>query len=235
MGRASDVTAVLVHGAGHTSRVWRATQAAMAWPSIAVDLPGRGARPADITRVTVDQAADAIADDVRRRVDGDVVLVGHSAAGTILPSAAARLDGRVRHLVYVAGISAPDGEVPVGEFMPDDAEAAAAYLDRLRERHAGKSLEAMDEKTAGSIDSLNFCSQPMAWAGIADSIGRTFVRCLRDPIQPRDLQDRFIANCGAGEVIDVDSGHTPALDAPVALGAALDRVLARVASTAAQP
>ena len=80
-------------------------------------------------------------------------------------------------------------------------------------------------KTASAIDSLNFSSQPMRWAGLPDGTPRTFVRCLRDPIQPRQLQDRFIASCRADEVLDIDSGHTPALDAPVALAAHLGRVV----------
>src|SRR5881227_3186067 len=80
------VTAVLVHGAGHTSAVWRRTQTAMRSPSLAVDLPGRGARPADITRVTVEQAADSVGADIRAMVEGDLTLVGHSVAGTVLPS-----------------------------------------------------------------------------------------------------------------------------------------------------
>lgn len=67
----------------------------------------------------------------------------------------------------------------------------------------------------------------MAWAGVPASVPRTFVRCLRDPIQPRELQAAFAASCGASAVLDIDSGHTPALDAPVALARLLDGVLLR--------
>lgn len=230
------VTAVLVHGAGHTSLVWNETRAAMSRPSFAVDLPGRGGRPADITAVTVEEAADAIAADVRAAVDGDIVLVGHSVAGALLPAVAARLGSRVRHLVFVAGITAPDGSPPLEEFLPGQADAVAARLVTLRRRYGGRTAESLDEKTASAIDSLNLSSQTMSWAGVPDSLGRTFIRCLRDPIQPRVLQDRFIANCAAGEVIDIDSGHTPALEAPAELAAALDRIMSRVVdSTSAGP
>lgn len=224
----SGLTVVLVHGAGHTSLVWRETQAALAHPSFAVDLPGRGSRPADITTVTIDEAADAIAADVDAAVDGDVVLVGHSVAGTVLPAATARLGPRVRHLVFVAGITAPEGALPLGEFLPGETDAVA-HLERLRRRYRGRRFESIDVKHTLAIDSLNFSTQTMSWAGVPDSLGRTFVRCLRDPIQPRALQDLFIANCGASEVIDIDSGHTPAIDAPVELARALDRIAARVA------
>ncbi|HEY8526286.1 MAG TPA: alpha/beta hydrolase [Acidimicrobiales bacterium] len=223
---ANGVTAVLVHGAGHTAAVWRETQAALRHPSLAVDLPGRGDRPADITTVTVTEAADAVVADVEAHVEGDVVLVGHSVAATLLPAAAARLGARVRHLVFVAGIAAPDGEPPVDVFLPGRREQVDARLAELRAEHGGQTLEAVGAKVGLAIDSLNLASQPMAWAGVPPALPRTFVRCLQDPIQPRELQDAFIAHCGAGTVVEIDSGHTPALDAPTELAALLDDILA---------
>ena len=227
--------AVLVHGAGHTADVWDDTRAAMRHRSIAIDLPGRGTRPGDITTVTVADAADAVAADVRVQLGGDVddglVLVGHSVSGIVLPSIAMRLGDDVRHLVFVAGISAPEGVLPVEVFLPGQFDVMQGHLDGLRREHAGRSLEAMDVKTASSIDSLNFSSQPMRWAGLPTEVPRTFVRCLRDPIQPRELQAAFAANCGAGAVVDIDSGHTPAIDAPVALAALLDGIAVAAATS----
>ena len=222
----APLTAVLVHGAGHTSSIWRRTRAAMRSPTFAVDLPGRATRPADITRVTVEQAADSVAADLRAAVEGDLVLVGHSVAGTVLPSVAARLDGRVRHLVFIAGITAAqDGHLPMESFLGGQEERVARRMASFRQEHEGATLEDLDVRTSSAIDSLNFASQPMMWAGVQESIGRTFVRCLNDPIQPRTLQDRLISACGATEVFDIDSGHTPAQDAPEVLAEILDGIL----------
>lgn len=220
---------VLVHGAGHTAAVWEPTQRELAIPSLAVDLPGRGSRPADITRVTVDAAADAVAADVMESVDddSDVVLVGHSVAGTVLPSIAARLGHRVIRLVFIAGITAPPGRPPVEVFLPDDHERVAGHLDEMRSLHRGRTLEELDIRDASAIDSLNFSSQPMQWAGLPAQLPRTFVRCLRDPIQSRDLQARFIATSGAHEVIDIDTGHTPATESPATLATVLDTLATR--------
>ena len=71
---------------------------------------------------------------------------------------------------------------------------------------------------------MNFMDQTMSWEGVPPELERTFVRCLRDPIQSRELQARLVENCGASSVIDIDSGHTPAVDAPVELAAILDRI-----------
>jgi pimeloyl-ACP methyl ester carboxylesterase len=200
----------------------------MQCPSFAVDLPGRGSRPADLTRVTTEDAAASVAADVRDAVPGDVMLVGHSVAGTLIPAASARLGGHVRHLVFLAGITAADGELPLEVFLPGQAARVAAQLDDVRERYRGHTLEMIGVKQGSSIDSLNLCSQPMSWAGVPDALPRTFVRCLRDQIQSRAVQDQFIANCRATAVIDIDTGHTPAIEAPEELARVIDAIAGQV-------
>jgi pimeloyl-ACP methyl ester carboxylesterase len=226
-------TVVLVHGAGHTAAIWDETRAAMSVPSVAVDLPGRGRRPADITAVTVAEAAAAVGADVDAAVVGQVVLVGHSVAGIILPSVAALLGDRVRHLVFVAGLNAPEGERASDVFMPGQADVLAQHLAGLRLEFAGRRLEDLDIKTASSIDSLNFSDQPMRWHGLRASLPRTWIGCRRDPIQPPALQDRLTALCGAQVRLDLDSGHTPAVDAPAELAVLLDAIAAPAAPAAA--
>ena len=103
----------------------------------------------------------------------------------------------------------------------------------FRREHAGATLEDLDVWTLSAIDSLNFASQPMRWAGVTSTVGRTFIRCLNDPIQPRALQDRLIASCGATEVFDIESGHTPAEDVPDVLAGILDGILDALVDDAA--
>jgi pimeloyl-ACP methyl ester carboxylesterase len=226
---------VLVHGAGHTSLVWERVQDHLDHASLAIDLPGRRDRPADITRLTIDAAASSAAHDVADITDGTgLVLVGHSAGGIVLPSLAARLNGRVEQLVFVAGLSARHGEAVVDTVRPDARAAMASRLDEMREQYAGHMLGTDlvdgssptidDVMVAMGIESLNLMGQPVSWDGVAPTVRRTFVRCLRDRIQPRPLQAQLIANCDASAVVDLDSGHTPAIDAPERLAAALDGI-----------
>ncbi len=227
-------TLVLVHGAGHTSLVWRSVQDHLRHRSVAVDLPGRRDRPGDLTAVTIGAAVESVAADVVGAVDGRVVLVGHSAGGIILPALTARLGERVEHLVFVAGLSAPHGDVPVETFLPGEGDRVQARLDEMRDRYAGRRLRAdgdgphetaaLDAKLATNIDSLNYITQTVFWDGVPPDLPRTFVRCLRDPIQSREVQARLAANCGASTIIDLDTGHTPALEAPLELADVLDRI-----------
>jgi pimeloyl-ACP methyl ester carboxylesterase len=163
------------------------------------------------------------------------VLVGHSAGGIVLPALAARLGERVARLVFVAGLSARHGETVMRTVRPDAEAELAVRLTALRADFAGCMLEpdpmidgvrAIDAKTAAPLDSLNYMEQVVSWDGVPASLPRTFVRCVRDRIQSRVLQDALIENCGATNVIDLDSGHTPAVAVPDELAAILDGVAA---------
>jgi pimeloyl-ACP methyl ester carboxylesterase len=192
---------------------------------LAVDLPGRAEKGGDLASLTVADAARSVAADVRAYTRDHVVLVGHSVAGTLLPSVASQLQGRVQHMVFVAGISAPEGQLPAEVFAPGQSGIMAAHLSKLRTKAAGKRLEELDKKVAHSLDSLSFSCEPMHWAEVSEALPRTFVRCLRDPIQSREVQSRLIASCGAQSVIDIDTGHTPALEAPETLASILADVV----------
>ena len=84
---------------------------------------------------------------------------------------------------------------------PGHRESAAQHLAEMRERYRGHMLAPVGEppavptiddvKILAGIESLNFMDQAMSWAGVASELERTFVRCLRDPIQPRELQARL--------------------------------------------
>ncbi len=98
-----------------------------------------------------------------------------------------------------------------------------------------EGVRAIDAKTAAPLDSLNYMEQTVSWVGVPDTLPRTFVRPVRDRIQPRPMQATLIENCAATDVIDIESGHTPAVAVPNDLAGILDRVAAEslVATTRA--
>jgi pimeloyl-ACP methyl ester carboxylesterase len=75
--------------------------------------------------------------------------------------------------------------------------------------------------------------QMVSWDGVQSSLPRTFIRCLRDRIQPRQLQAALIENCAATHVVDLESGHTPAVAVPAELAAVIDAVVERSPATSA--
>ena len=122
----------------------------------------------------------------------------------------------------------PGGEADVLERLADMRRQYRGTM--LAPEPPGSAPTIGDEQVAMPIDSLNFMTQTVSWRGVPPTLPRTWVRCLRDRIQPRDLQARLAENCAATSVIDIDSGHTPALAAPVDLAAILDDVATHVAA-----
>jgi pimeloyl-ACP methyl ester carboxylesterase len=224
-----NLTVVFVHGAGHTAAIWRETQATLGHPSLALNLPGRCGKEGDLASLTVALAARSLVTDIATSTEGDIVLVGHSISGTILPTVAAELSSRVRHLIFVAGITAREGQLPAEVFAPDHVAAMAALLGRLRTKCAGLPYEELERRSAHQLDSLNLSCEPMRWADLPKSFPRTFVRSLRDELQPPDIQRALIEASGAQHVIDIDSNHTPATDAPGALATIIAKISASVA------
>jgi pimeloyl-ACP methyl ester carboxylesterase len=87
---------VLVHGGAHAADCWDLTVAELACQEpklrvLAVDLPGRGRNPADLTTVTIADWVDSVVAEVRNASLGDVVLVGHSMGGLTVPVTATEL------------------------------------------------------------------------------------------------------------------------------------------------
>jgi pimeloyl-ACP methyl ester carboxylesterase len=237
-------TVVLIHGSGHTSLIWDDVVAKLDGPALAVDLPGRRRRPADLTLGTIEASSAAAASDVEAAGAHRVVLVGHSSGGLILPSLAARLGARVCHLVFVAGLIAADGHSVSEIIAPDDPDSMLATRDALCQQYSGTTFGGLsdgeppidtdlglteDVRTVGSIESLTLMYQPVSWQGVSPSLPRSFVRCLADPIQPREMQARLIASAGADEVFDIDADHTPAVSRPDELAHFVNRVAARYA------
>jgi pimeloyl-ACP methyl ester carboxylesterase len=143
--------------------------------------------------------------------------------------------------VFVAGLSARHGEAVVDTVRPEARDTMATRLAEMQEQYAGHMLGTdlvdgaappiEDVRIAMGIESLNFMGQPVSWHGVTPMVPRTFVRCLRDQIQPRDMQARLIENCAASTVVDLDAGHTPAMDAPEQLAAVLDQIADRAGSS----
>jgi pimeloyl-ACP methyl ester carboxylesterase len=230
-----SATIVLVHGAGNTAAVWQKVQPLLGFRSIAVNLPGRRDRVASIAEVTLEEAVLAVAADADPASNDPLIIVGHSAGGILVPGLAAQWGERVAELVFLAGLCAPHGETVDASVRPDGVAQLRSRLSDMRREYVNCMLDpdpgaigmtAVDERTAMPIDSLNLMSQTVSWSGVPD-VPRTFVRCLRDRVQTRQLQDKLISNCSASTVVDLDCGHTPALTAPADLADTLNALVRR--------
>jgi pimeloyl-ACP methyl ester carboxylesterase len=242
------MTFVLVHGGGFSSSCWDLLVPNLEGDVVGVDLPGRGVRPADLAGVTLTDYVDAIVDDITTAGLDDVILVGHSAAGTSLPGVALRIPERLRRLVFVSCMVPDDGTSAhdtLSKYLaPEVGEQARVNAER-RTTQAGSDAAPLDMEVArrwfaNDMDEeqtqfmlsrlvpepLGTLDQPVDLSGVA-AVPRTWVRLSRDAVLVPELQDHFIANIGGAEVVELDAGHMAMISRPRELAEILNAIAAR--------
>jgi pimeloyl-ACP methyl ester carboxylesterase len=229
---------VLVHGGGLDSRCWDPTRALLSAPSIAVDLPGRGAHPADLRTVTFADCAESVLADVDAAGFDDFVLGGHSLAGCSMPSMIGLFGDRVSHAVYIACTVPEDGLSAIDTLDPEVQEIARAVPegepqamdDTLAKLVLGNDLT--EEQFAFCVERLvpeapHLSGDPVDLAPLRADLPSTWVRTLQDMIVAADKQLRFAKNVGPNcRVIDLDCGHMCMVGQPERTAAILDEIAA---------
>jgi pimeloyl-ACP methyl ester carboxylesterase len=232
--------AVLVHGGTLTSTMWDPVRAAMASPSIAIDLPGRRYKPADLAEVRLVDWVTSVVEDIEEAGLAEVVLVGHSSGGYVLPGVAAALAARsvpvLQGLVFVSATVPAHGERPL-DYLRDDIRNLASdhrelTLDSARGRTIGglrpgeppieTKLEIVENGPRMGLEAPLVLFEPVSWAGFPAEVPRVYVRALRDKVIPLELADRMISAMGGAKVVDLDAGHRSYETHPAELAAVID-------------
>jgi pimeloyl-ACP methyl ester carboxylesterase len=218
--------------------------------AFAIDLPGRAGKPVDLMELTIDDCVRSAVTDVDAAGIDEIVLVAHSSGGLFAPGIAAALGERVRHIVLDAAQVPPEGGRGLDSMKASHRDRilesmAAARRDgwvlrtpgpeppdKVRVAYGGDPLS--DEQIAFVSDprrcvrdSMNFYFQPVSWAAVG-AVPVTFVKHLRDRPAPPALQDESIARLRSmgrvPNVLELDSGHIPAVTDPEELARILDAV-----------
>jgi|ERR1700676_2984607 len=106
---------VLVHGALHAGDCWDPTVAAISRLDpelvvVAVDLPGRRDKAGDLIAASIDEWANSVTSDIDGAGVNDLVIVGHSMAGLVVPCVVTKLgSARVREMILATAFVPPDG------------------------------------------------------------------------------------------------------------------------------
>jgi pimeloyl-ACP methyl ester carboxylesterase len=108
-------TLVLVHGGGLAADSWELTvdeihRQEPNLPVVTLDMPGRRNNPGDLRRLTIADYIDSLVGDIERAELEDIVIVGHSMGGMMLPGVATKLGtARVREKIFAAAFLPPEG------------------------------------------------------------------------------------------------------------------------------
>jgi pimeloyl-ACP methyl ester carboxylesterase len=218
----SDTTYILVHGAWSAAWVWRDVGAELTRREVkwsALDLPSstHGAHPntylADDAREVIEVA----------KLDGPVVLVGHSYGGAVITEAAEQIPN-LEAMIYVAALIPELGHSTTGVSRMVDVPTmldAAIEVDgdmlRLKPTLAKEALfqDCSDEVADWAVSQLT--SQTTASlrsprSGFDVDVPTYYMRCTLDQAVDPGLQEILASHCD--EVAVLESGHTPMLSQP---------------------
>lgn len=242
----ADAGFILVHGGAHDARCWSRLVPHLDGPALAVDLPGRGSHPGDLSALTSADFVESAVADLDAFTEAErVVLVGHSMAGITLPGVVARRPDRVARVVFVSCFVPREGSTIMAD-MPAPMRVMAAVLafrHRLRRRSPqqlqlssfvakrGFCSDMDGEQTAFTLSVLVPEVEGIVYERVSradmpgpDVVPRTFVKLLRDRSLPPKLQDRLIANLGDCDVRTIDAGHDVMISRPAELASVLNEI-----------
>lgn len=226
---------VLIHGAGYGAACWDRLLPHLAGDVLAVDLPGRGTR-ADIALGDVDLAmcAEAVRDDIVAHDMRDVVLVGHSMAGIIVPRVVELAWERIRHIVLVSAVIPPHGTRVLDGIDPDvrdavEATIAGGVYAQTREANAMMLCNDLDhEASTWALDRVvdeaaALLGEPVDLTGYTRGVSTTYVRLELDRCLPPEVQAEAQERVGA-DVVHIDAGHMVMIGQPRRLAEVLNRL-----------
>ena len=210
---------VFLHGGGQAGWVWQETIAALHQQTsgrfgraLALDAPGCGEkRTRDIAGITVDDVVTELLADISDHGFKDIMLVGHSQAGTILPRLVERRRDLFQRLVFVASIApAPAPGQTIIQHMgvglhgsnkdevgwPVDPKTVAAN-DRYSMMFCNDMNQAEAETFIAKLGRDTWPAQTMTtsdWRyAHLSSVPSIYVGCLDDGILPVPWQQTFSA------------------------------------------
>jgi len=230
---------VLVHGSWHGSWCWdKLTPLLLAQGHqvTALDLPGRGTNPADLSKVTADDYVRTVT-DVLDQSTKPVILVGHSMGGGIISLAAETRFDKIKTLVYLTAFLLTDGQamtLVVGsdtksilhKAVVRDSKLGVSYLkpEFVREVFYHDCTNADVEKAQKLV-----VTEPavMGRAPIRTTsqrfgkVDRVYIECLQDKAISIDLQRAMQKALPCRTVLSLDTGHSAFFANPQALAKAL--------------
>ncbi len=234
-----------LHGGGQGGWVWEDTIAALHQQTggacgqvHALDAPGCGAkRGRDTSGLGIDDIASELIADLEDAGMKDVILVGHSQAGTMLPRLAEIRPGLFRRLVYVSCCAPLPGQtIPqmIGRGQHGSHPEEVGWpLDPAQHPHQEQYRHMFcndmgEDEAARFLAKLGRDRWPDQTMQASDwrydhlkNIPSTFVLCLQDSILTPPWQEKFAQRLHTQRTIRIDAGHQVMNTRPQALAESL--------------
>ena len=231
---------VLVHGGGMAADSWGLVveeihRRAPELTVVTLDMPGRGNKLGDLQEMNIADYVASLVGDIESAGLGDIVIVGHSIGGMMLPGVVTKLGAaRVREMIFAAGFLPPEGTSIV--------ESSPWLIAQVARRIAKKNVPTPTPKwmarfafmngipsrrrqfMAGKLyaESLRILSEKVSRRGMPNDIPRTWILTRRDRALAPKVQRRYIeALGGVSTLIEMDTCHFMMISEPERLAGIL--------------
>jgi pimeloyl-ACP methyl ester carboxylesterase len=160
----------------------------------------------------------------------DVVLVGHSNAGTIIPQAATRVRERLKRLVFVSAAIPPEGKT-IQQVFTEMKYSPSRPGVPVQENYRRMFCNDMDDQAAQRVlrqitpEPAKALTEPVSRPGFPKDLPLTYVLLKRDEALTPAVQRVMAASLNISDIPELDAGH----DAMVSYPRELAQVLLRYA------
>jgi pimeloyl-ACP methyl ester carboxylesterase len=238
MRRELSKTYVLVHGAWHGGWCWKEVKEALRGMGHRVSTPtqtGLGERNHLMSKdITLDTFTADIINHIEAEELNDVVLVGHSFAGTSITGVADKIPNRIQHLVYLDSLILENGQSAFS-VLPSDIVTARRKL--VAEQGQGVFIPPPSPTSFGIPENhpladwvkrhltphpVSTFDSPMR---IDNPVGngrpRTYIHCTNPVYGPLEATRRWVRKQKNWTWQEIATGHDAMVTAPAELSGML--------------
>jgi len=229
---------VLVHGAWQAPYVWDAVKARLISQGnnvTVVELPGHGSDQTPLSAVTLNAYRDKVIAAISK-VNGKVILVGHSLGGMIISAVAEQQPKKIEKLVYLSAYLPTSGQ-SLFDLASTDAGSALGgningtpvlnvdtvhgIIDVLHSQIVDVFIQDGSAQTQNLVlqnyrvePLIPFVTPVTLTAANFGSIEKVYIKTLQDRVVSPGLQDRMIAAGNVKTVYQLNTSHSSFLVKP---------------------
>lgn len=241
---------VLVHGAWHAASCWRLLTPLLRARGFVVhtpDLPGHGANPLPLHKVTLKAYVQALA-ELLDSIESRVMLVGHSMAGMVVSALVSARPEKIAQQLYLCAYLPRDGESLFDLIALNRGHEPLSAIELAMEMSADKrscsvageqivplfynlaSTSLAQEARAAFHDqaSLPLAARVNLDLAALAGVPSAYICCVRDRVIPLHHQRRMLARRSCDTLLQIDADHSPFYSCPEQLAALLAACVARV-------
>lgn len=235
-------TYVLVHGAWQAPYVWDAVRTDLTKKGnkvIVIELPGHGSDKTPTHTLSLDVYRDKVI-EAMAKVEGKVILVGHSMGGMVITHVAEKVPAKISKLVYIGAFLPASGQALVDlAFSDPDSKLGPALvpsadqltIDVLRDQLTYLFINDGSQKDKDQVianyraePAIPFTNKVTLTKENFGAVEKVYIKTLQDVVISPSLQDRMIAGAGIKTVYSVNTSHSPFLAQPEEVSALLLKV-----------